>query len=141
MRLAVLNFFAIFWPHLFLNFENINVNYVGKTALFPMLCLLEKSFLLVLLFLRHCKIEKAKERTFSFKPELKKFGLSAQCAIAFYSLRIVVILLVNARKSLKSHHFESVQNSVFFFDLKFILLRLFLVLCFVAEAGIVLNFL
>ena len=54
----------------------------------------------------------------------------------FYSLNFAAILLAKAKKSLIFHRFESVEFS-FFFDLKFIFFRLFLILFFVAEAGIV----
>ena len=59
--------------------------------------------------------------------------------IILYNLRIVAILLADTGKSLKFYRFESIQFS-FFSDLKFILLRLILILFFfTAEAGIILN--
>ena len=71
-------------------------------------------------------------------PEQKKFYLPVHCATVslFYILNFAAILLVKAKKSLIFHHFESVEIS-FFFDLKFILFRLFFILVFAAEAGIV----
>ena len=51
---------------------------------------------------------------------------------------IVVTLLVNTAKLQKFYRFESVQNVVSFFDLKFILFRVFLIF-FSAEANIILN--
>ena len=42
-------------------------------------------------------------------------------------------------KSLKFHRFESVQNFSFFLDLKFVLVGLFLIYFFIAEADIVIN--
>ena len=62
---------------------------------------------LFLLFLQHRKIaESEKERiNFRLNESQKVFLLPAQCAIALYSLRIVAILLVNARKPLKLYCF------------------------------------
>ena len=83
-------------------------------------------------------LRKRKSEHFHSNEGQKSFQLPAQCATTLHSLRIAAILLVNARKSLKFHCFESVQKLVFFY-LKFILFRLFLILFFVVEAGIVLN--
>ena len=64
------------------------------------------------LFLQHHEIAKAKKRAFLFKREPKNSMLSMQCTVALHGHRIVAILLVNARKSLKFHCLESVQNLV-----------------------------
>ena len=64
LRLAVLYCFANFQPHLFLNFEIIDVNFcdqVYKIAKFLKRCLLEECFLLLL---QHRKIAKVKKRVF-----------------------------------------------------------------------------
>ena len=49
------------------------------------------------LFLQHHEIAKAKKRAFLFKREPKNCLLSVQCTVALYGLRIVAILLVNAK--------------------------------------------
>ena len=46
--------------------------------------------------------------------------------------------IVATKKLKKSYHFESVQNVSFFYNLKVMLICLFLIV-FAAEAGVVLN--
>ena len=61
----------------------------------------------------------------------------SQCAAALYEFLIVVRLL--AGKLLKFYRFESVQNLVSYFGLKFILFRFVLNFFFAAKADVVLN--
>ena len=65
-----------------------------------------------LMFLQHRKITERERASINYRSNKtqKIFLLLAQWAIPLYSLRIIVILLLNARKSLELYRFESVQN-------------------------------
>ena len=67
-----------------------------------------------LLFLQNRKFAKAKKQNLHLNESQKFFGFPMQCATALCSLKIVAILLVNARKTLKFYPFKSVQNLVSF---------------------------
>ena len=71
---------------------------------------------LFLLLLQHRKIAESENSSTNFRlnESQKVFLLPAQCALALYSLKIVAILLVNARKPLKLYCFLSEQNLVSF---------------------------
>ena len=58
---------------------------------------------LFLQLLQHRKIAKSEKATTNFRlnQSQKVFLLPAQCTIALYSLKIVAILIVNAKKLLK----------------------------------------
>ena len=75
-----------------------------------------------------------------FEREPKSFLVFAQCATALYSLKIVAILLVNAQKPQALLFLIRTELS-FFLICNSILFRLFLILFFVAETGVVPNLL
>ena len=68
---------------------------------------------LFLLLLQHRKIAESENSSTNLRLN-ESLLLPAQYVIALYSLRIVAILLVNARKPLKLHCFLSEQNLVSF---------------------------
>ena len=76
-----------------------------------MLCLSKRFFLL---FLQHRKIAKAKKQAFLFEQVPKNILAARAVDTSLYTLKIVAILLVNARKALKFYRFESVQSLVSF---------------------------
>ena len=104
-----------------------------------MICLLVNACFL--LFLQHPKNAGSEKASTNFRlnESQKVFLLPAQSVITLYSLRIVACLLVNARKTTQALLFLIRTEFSFFYDLKFILFRLFLILCFVAETGVVPN--
>ena len=79
-----------------------------------MLCLLVNAFFLLLL--QHRKIAESEKARINFRlnESQKASLLPSQCVLALGSLKVVAILLVNARKPIKLYCFESVQNLVSF---------------------------